>query len=197
MSNQLIQEAPLVGIASKLARAFVKAPTGFGLVERSFMTHVSLRGDPHSKAFVDAVERTLQLTLPAGQAMAHSPHGCSAVWMGPDEWLIESTEETGPELETALRSALGGEHHAVIDVSSGFTVFELTGSKVRDVLAKGCPLDLHPRVFPVGHSVQSHYFKAGITLLRLDEARYRLVVRRSFAEYCCLMLLDAADEFLR
>ncbi|BAK76169.1 sarcosine oxidase, gamma subunit [Pseudogulbenkiania sp. NH8B] len=197
MSDQLIQEAPLVGIKSKLATAFVKGPKDFGLVERAFMTHVTLRGDPDSPAFRGAVEEVLQLALPSGQAMAASAGGCSAVWMGPDEWLIQSVEETGPELERALRQAMAGEHHAVVDVSSGYTVFELSGRRVREVLAKGCPLDLHPKVLPVGCSTQSHFFKAGITVLHIGEDLYQLVVRRSFAEYACLMLLDAADEFIR
>lgn len=196
MSDLLTQEAPLVGIKAQLVAAVGRPAAEFSLVERAFMTHVTLRGDIASPAFKQAVEQVLQLALPAARGMTTSQRGCSAVWMGPDEWLIQSVEETGPELETALRQALQGVHHAVVDVSSGYTVFELAGRRVRDVLAKGCPLDLHPRVFAVGEATQSHFFKAGITVLHIAEARYQLVVRRSFAEYACLMLLDAAEEYL-
>ncbi|EEP84790.1 sarcosine oxidase gamma subunit [Burkholderia mallei GB8 horse 4] len=64
--------------------------------------------------------------------------------------------------------------------------------RARDVLARGCPLDLHPRVFGVGQCAQSHYFKASITLVPTGDDSYDIVVRRSFADYFCRIMLDAA-----
>lgn len=116
--------------------------------------------------------------------------------MGPDEWLIYSTRDMGADLERLLRASLHGQHHAVVDVSSGYTVIDIAGSTVRDVLASGCPLDLHRRVFGDGQCAQTHFFKAGITLCRTGDDRFRVIVRRSFAEYCALMLLDAAKPYL-
>jgi sarcosine oxidase subunit gamma len=59
------------------------------------------------------------------------------------------------------------------------------------LLARGCPLDLHPRVLARGQCVQSHYFKASIVLVPLGSDSYEIVVRRSFADYFCRILLDA------
>jgi sarcosine oxidase subunit gamma len=116
--------------------------------------------------------------------------------MGPDEWLVLSTQDMAAMLERALRDAFAGEHAAVVDVSSGYTVIDIAGDSVRDVLASGCPLDLHPRAFADGRCTQTHFFKAGVTLVRSGEHRFQVIVRRSFAEYCCLMLLDAAEPYL-
>ena len=50
-------------------------------------------------------------------------------------------------LEAQLAEAVQGSYAAAVDVGSGYTVVEISGERVRDVLARGCPLDLHPRMF--------------------------------------------------
>jgi sarcosine oxidase subunit gamma len=68
---------------------------------------------------------------------------------------------------------------------------------VRDVLAKGCSIDLHPRVFGRGSSAQTTLGQAGVVLLALSDAVDDVVVlvRSSFAGYLADWLLDAALEF--
>ena len=118
-----------------------------------------------------------------------------AVWLGPDEWLLTSTTETPEELEQRVRSIvvpLGG---AAADVSAQRIALRLTGSRVRDVLAKGCAIDLHPRVFGRGRSAQSTLGLAGVVLLALGDDEFLVLVRSSFAGYLAEWLLDAALEF--
>ncbi|WP_306171542.1 sarcosine oxidase subunit gamma, partial [Burkholderia pseudomallei] len=95
-------------------------------------------------------------------------------------------------LGVKLAQAVQGLDAAAVDVGSGYTVVEVSGARARDVLARGCPLDLHPRVFGVGQCAQSHYFKASITLVPTGDDSYDIVVRRSFADYFCRIMLDAA-----
>jgi sarcosine oxidase subunit gamma len=74
-------------------------------------------------------------------------------------------------------------------------VLHLSGTPARDVLAQGCPLDLHPRIFKRGASAGSHFFKASVWLWQTDEAPvYELLVRRSFTGYVWLMLERASAE---
>lgn len=96
-------------------------------------------------------------------------------------------------LEADLRAALAASGGSVVDVSSGLVIVTLRGRASRAVLAAGCPLDLHPRVFGVEQCAQSHYFKAPVSLWRSDDDAFSVVVRRSFAHYCVGMLLDAAQ----
>jgi sarcosine oxidase subunit gamma len=194
MFNDLIQESPLVGIESSIASSSSGVSGRFQLTERPFMTLLTLRGD--GAAFHAAVERVLGVALPkssGGRAVAGER---VAIWMGPDEWLIQSTQDMAADLERGFREALGSRHYAVVDVSSGYTVIDIEGANVRAVLASGCPLDLHPRAFVEGQCTQTHFFKAGITLCRHGDDRFQVIVRRSFAEYGCLMLLDAAQPYL-
>jgi sarcosine oxidase subunit gamma len=73
----------------------------------------------------------------------------------------------------------------------------LSGPDARDVLAKGCSLDLHPTVFRKGTAAQTMMGLAGVVLIALDEAGsdYRILVRSSFARYLADWLIDAAEEF--
>ena len=72
----------------------------------------------------------------------------------------------------------------------------MTGPNARDVLAKGCPLDLHPSVFRPGDCAQTLLAKANVTLRCVDDApSYELTVRRSFADYAAPWLQDAALEY--
>jgi sarcosine oxidase subunit gamma len=120
-----------------------------------------------------------------------------AVWLGPDEWLLTSTTEAPGDLEARVRAAvlpLGG---SATDVSAQRIGLRLTGARVRDVLAKGCSIDLHPRVFGRGSSAQTTLGQAGVVLLALSDTGddHLVLVRSSFAGYLADWLLDAALEF--
>ena len=77
----------------------------------------------------------------------------------------------------------------------------LSGTHARHVLAKGCSIDLHPRVFRRGRAAQTTVGLAGVILLTRPtqalsrQSEYLLLVRSSFARYLADWLLDAAQEF--
>ena len=74
-------------------------------------------------------------------------------------------------------------------------MLHLSGTPVRDVLAQGCPLDLHPRQFGTGSSAGSLFFKASVWLWQTDEAPvYEMLVRNSFRGYVWLMLERSTPE---
>jgi sarcosine oxidase, subunit gamma len=120
-----------------------------------------------------------------------------AVWLGPDEWLLTSTTEAPEELERRVRDAVVPWGGAATDVSAQRIGLRLTGPRVRDVLAKGCAIDLHPRVSGRGSSAQTLLGQAGVVLLTLSDAGddHLVLVRSSFAGYLADWLLDATLEF--
>ncbi|MED5461766.1 MAG: sarcosine oxidase subunit gamma family protein, partial [Pseudomonadota bacterium] len=113
-------------------------------------------------------------------------------WLGPDEWLILLPADAVSEIAAALESALQRMHFALNDVSGGQISIALRGSRVRELLAKGCTLDLHAKVFSLGLCAQSGLAKASVLIgLTGDDDEFILVVRRSFSDYLIKWLTSA------
>ena len=164
--------------------------------ERPFLGHLNLRGDPEDMGFTSAAEAVLGLALPVEPNAVAVNGALLALWLGPDEWLVVTPPTAQIQLSESLEAALYGMHAAVTDVTGGQTVITLGGPRARDVLAKGCPLDLHPAVFKAGDCAQTLVAKANVTICCVDDSpSFELVVRRSFAEYTALWLHDAALEY--
>jgi len=162
---------------------------------RTGLAIVNLRGNAEDPAFRAAVSRALNLELPVQPCSSVADNMHRLVWVGPDDWFVLGPKDQASAIEAQLRAALAGMHHAVTDVSGGYTVLHLSGTPVREVLAQGCPLDLHPRVFRPGSSAGSVFFKASIWLWQTDQAPvYELLVRSSFMGYFWLMLERCTQE---
>ncbi|OLL28723.1 sarcosine oxidase subunit gamma [Burkholderia sp. SRS-W-2-2016] len=191
------QESPLVGVDALLKQHQATATAAFRLNERPFLELVNVRGDTRDAAFMNAVEQVIGCKPPEKANTVARGNGYQIMWLGPDEWLIGSAAahdatRTAP-LEAKLRAAFAGLFASAVDIGSGYTVLEISGARTRDVLSRGCPLDLHPKLFGVGQCAQSHYFKASITLLPTGADSFDIVVRRSFADYFVKIMLDAAE----
>ncbi|KGU81488.1 sarcosine oxidase subunit gamma [Burkholderia pseudomallei] len=186
-------ESPLVGAGDALKAYDARGSKQFRFRERPFLDLVNVRGEPNDPAFVRAFEQVVGCRPPVKPNTVARGADHDVLWLGPDEWLVRSNGAVAAgALEAKLAQAVQGLYAAAVDVGSGYTIVEVSGARARDVLARGCPLDLHPRVFGVGQCAQSHYFKASITLVPTGDDSYDIVVRRSFADYFCRIMLDAA-----
>ena len=187
----LTRTAPLVIWGDALGAL----PDGVQITPRPFVAMAGLRVDPAGPAAA-AVAEYLGVGLPTGPSTYAESETATAIWLGPDEWLVTSPFRTPEELETALREVVAGEG-SVVDVSAQRTTLRLRGEHVRDLLSGGCSVDLHPRVFGRGAAVQTMLGQAGVVLMALDDTatHYQVVVRSSFAGYLTAWLLDAATEY--
>jgi sarcosine oxidase, subunit gamma len=194
------QESPLVGVDNLLKTHQAAASQAFRLAERPFLELVNVRGDTRDAAFVQAVESVIGCKPPEKPNTALSGNGYDMLWLGPDEWLVRSATarfaaQPAP-LEAKLREGFKGLFAAAVDIGSAYTVLEISGTRTREILARGCPLDFHRSVFGVGQCAQSHYFKASVTLLPTGADAFELVIRRSFADYFVKIMLDAAEPLM-
>ncbi len=168
---------------------------GVSLGERRFLGKINLRGAP-TKKFRDAVAGVLGVAPPTAPNTAAGDDARTVLWLGPNEWLIVTRPDAEKQTADALRAALAGQHVALTDVSEGRAVIALAGRHARDVLAKGCPIDFHPRVFRAGRCAQSTYGKANVLVHQTSDApAYDIYVERSFADYLWTWLEDAAGEY--
>jgi sarcosine oxidase, subunit gamma len=179
------------------ARASARAGTaGVTLYERPWRGQLVLRGDIDSRAFVSALGRVLGVSAPRTPNTVKKKDDTAILWLGPDEWLIVVPGGREAKLSAELRKALARQHTALTDVSDSRVVIGLTGPHARDVLMKGCSLDLHPRAFAAGHCAQTRLARAHMLLHQLDESpAYDVYAHRSFADYVWRWLENAAEEY--
>jgi len=173
--------------------AFARLPDTVGIAVEPFVAMADVR----LRAVGAEASAALGVELPTAPNTWEPAGTGRAVWLGPDEWLLTSTTETPEELEARVRAAVLPWGGSATDVSAQRIGLRLTGARVRELLAKGCSIDLHPRVFGRGSCVQTALGQAGVVLLALSGAGddYVVLVRSSFAGYLADWLMDAALEF--
>lgn len=156
--------------------------------------YVNMRGDAGDADFLRAVQGVLGQEIPV-EANTMSRAGHCVYWLGPDEWLIVS-EDDSAQLIAKLRAATASLFAAFTDISDGLVSLRLEGKHAPDVLAKGCTLDLHSGRFVVGDCAQTSLAKASILIgLPAAGAGFVIIVRRTFVEYIALWLQQAAAEY--
>ncbi len=170
------------------------ADAGVVLGERGFRSQWTLRGHFEDEVFTAAVLSETGSAPPLKPNTVHASGGIEVLWLGPDEWLVVGPD--GSEVGKRLGEALKDTHAAATEVSESRTLIALSGPHARDVLAKGCALDLHPSKFAAGQCAQSTLGHIHIILhQRTNEPEFDIFVHRSFAESLWQWLEDAAAEY--
>ena len=120
--------------------------------------------------------------------------GVTFLWAGPAQWLVE-TDAPDREIEDLLGAAFDG-LASICEQSDSRIVLELAGPRVREVLAKGLPIDLHPDHFRTGDVALTAVAHVGVHLRQTTAApSYRLAVVRSYFGSFCHWLASSAAEF--
>lgn len=117
------------------------------------------------------------------------------LWLGPHRWLIVTPRQKTPDLAAELSAILPTATAAVVDLGAGRSVFAVSGARVRDLLAKELPIDLHPAKFPPGRCVQSSMAHVGVLVHATAKDSFELFVYRAFAQHFREVLDDAALEY--
>ncbi len=169
---------PQMSSAAREGPAAAGALVAVGLLPPA--TRFSFRG---AAAAADACAAAFGCALPRDACRAAEAAGRSALWLGPDEWLLLAPEgETAP-LFRRIEEGLGAEPHALVDVSHRQVGFAVAGTAAPALLNAGCPLDLDLAGFPVGMCTRTVLAKCDVALWRRAPDLFRLEVNRSFADY--------------
>lgn len=189
-------ESPL---HSRAAALRAQAVTGMVEIDEvPARAQVDLRADPKSTA-AERIGTALGTGLPHQPGDVSRAGDLTTVWLGPDEWLVLGPEGAARRITNAAEDAAADEHVSVVDVSANRAIIGIAGTHARELLNKGCSLDLHPRVFPSNRCARTMLGRADIVLLCWDAEwpLFWVMVRSSSARYLADWLLDAVAEYGR
>ncbi|MEP7243723.1 MAG: sarcosine oxidase subunit gamma family protein [Gammaproteobacteria bacterium] len=130
--------------------------------------------------------------LPAMGRVAIASHRLT-LRVRPDRWLLL----TPP----AAPGATAGEWHAAVaglgvvtDLSSSLTALHLMGVATREVLVRGCRLDLDPNVFQHAHAAATMMAQVNVILMRLG-AGMLLLTPATTGQHFSEWLISAGRPF--
>lgn len=167
------------------------AAPGHGIIlsERHPLIMLNLRGSP-SAAFCKEVLQACGCELPVEPDSSSACKAGEILKLGPYEWLLVAE----PGSRWLENMAIAGA--TLTDVSHARVAVRAGGGKSREMLAKGCPVDLHPLRFPSGKCIQTSIAKINVIIHKLPGANdFALYAARSYATSFWHWLTAASAEY--
>ena len=153
---------------------------------------IGLRGSLADTAFAEAVEKVLPVPLPSQPCTISVANDTRILWLSPDEWMIVVPRVRHAALLKELTSALNGTRSQVADNSGGYTEVIVLGRDAANVLSHCTVYNLDG--LKPGRIAGTTFGKASVYLAR-DGDGFRLLLRRSFADYIWRFLVRAAAPY--
>ncbi len=168
--------APLAGRMAATAQVSVTP------AEAAFRLSLRARHDA-----VAALSKALGVALPVKPKSSETKGSRTALWLGPDEWLILDSAKN-PMDDAAKAKVL----NSSVDVSHRNTAILVSGAAAEATLSAGCPQNPSLKAFPVGACSRTILGKVEIVVLRTDRQAFRVECWRSFGDYVMTFLSDTA-----
>lgn len=163
----------------------------FNAHELPFLGYINLRGDSQDIEFGDKISKITGLELPIQANRVNKNDKYEIYWMSPDEWLIVTNEDEESQIITQIEEILKDRFFAITNVTGGFTKIKTSGNNMRQILNKGTSFNLNPESFKIGRCTKTQFAHSAILICALENNEYDIIIRRSFAEYFWLYLVDS------
>ena len=114
------------------------------------------------------------------------------LWNGPKNWLLISTKK---DLIKDIKQSFKEENFAVTDLSHSRAVIELKGKNLKEILKKGCPINVNE--IRKNNSFNSIFHNIAVTVDIIDDnpGKIRILTLRSFGESLYHSITDACLEY--
>ena len=131
------------------------------------------------------------LKFPEATMQVNSNKDTRILWSGPSNWLLVSTKK---DVLNSIQKICDDKNFAVTDLSHSRAIIELKGSNSKEVLKKGCPINLNE--FKVNNCANSvfHGITITIDMVSNDPETFRIFALRSFGESLYHSITDACLE---
>ena len=112
------------------------------------------------------------------------------VWLAPGEWLLAAEAD---ELISRLAPVCRHTLHHIVDVTDGHAEFVLDGRNAAELLATGCSIDLHPRLFPPGTASRTLLHQIPVLITAIARESFSVLFDVSYQSYLSDRLREAAQ----
>ena len=135
---------------------------------------------------IDGVE------LPEKKLLVSSNQETRILWNGPRTWLIISNKEN---IINTITKNCNSDNFAVTDISHSRAVIQIKGVNAKEVLKKGCPIDINE--LRKNHCANTIFNGIALIVDCIDDETntFNLFALRSFGESFYHHITDAALEF--
>lgn len=171
------------------------AATGVALAEATITCAWNVQGDIRRVAFAGEAQRVFGVALPSVPDTVARTDGVTALWLGPQSWLLLARGGSPFADFAAARDSLNAAGGALFDVSASRMAWTIAGSHAAAVLAKSCPLDFHSRAFGPGTCAQSLLGHVNALFVKDADDAYSVMVARSFARDVWHLLCGSAAQY--
>ena len=131
------------------------------------------------------------LQFPEVPMQVHSNKETRIIWSGPSNWLLVSTKK---DILDSVQKICDDKNFAVTDLSHSRAIIELKGSNSKEVLKKGCPININE--FKANNCANSVFHGIAITIdmISNEPETLRIFALRSFGESLYHSITDACLE---
>ena len=114
------------------------------------------------------------------------------LWSAPNTWLVVSKKK---DIIKTIKKKCSNEDFAVTDISHSRSTMQIKGSKAKEVLKKGCPINFNE--FEKNNCAGSvfHGINIVIDCIENNPQTFNLITLRSFGESFYHHVTDASLEF--
>ncbi len=165
------------------------------IVDPGIVNIFNLRGSQRSSIFRQTIKSIFKIELSNNVGVAIPFSLGVLLQIAPDEWIISSETEEIHSLISTLEKKLTKIHSSIVDVTDQYQVLFISGTKVRNVISKGCSIDLHPNEFFTNQCAQTLLSSVDIILHCSDKNSFTILCRSSFANFLIDWLKDAGLEY--
>ncbi len=189
MSNAILKPRSALDVAKSASRAQVALEVLDGL---SVVWIAARKGQ--ASALVTRVNELHGVTLPSNPRLVTSRSGIDFLGTGPEQWLAIAPETADLDLAAVLAGQLTASR-LLPSQTDARTLVRVSGEKARDTLAKGLPIDMHPRAFPEGAVATTHAAHIGVVIWRpIGSNTFILACSRTYSDSFWRWLTESAAE---
>ena len=152
--------------------------------EKTAAGMLTVRGDFRSSKFKTSFSKAVGTKVPKEREVILAKN--NVAWMSPDELLILCDHADVSSLSQNLRIELKAQHHMLVNVSDARALFEVSGSSIREVIAKLAPVDI--AALQIGEIRRTRFSQIAAAFWLTSETSLSVICFRSVADYMFSLL---------